>query len=323
MDGNLPAPLECFVGVDVSKRTWDVCLLPAAIRRSFAATDEGLSSLLELLRQHPATLVVLEATGGYERRLAAALQDARLEVAIVNPRQVRDFAKALGRLAKTDRLDAEVLALFAQKIQPRPCEKCPEKQAELDALVARRRQLLQLRTMEFNRLHMAEYKLTRKSIQKVVEVLQKQIEQLDAAIAQLIESDDDWRQKAQLLQSVPGVGTVTSATLVAELPELGKLNRQAIAALTGLAPFNHDSGQHAGQRAIRGGRSSVRTALYMAVLSARRYNPILRRFADRLQAAGKTAKVVLTACMRKLLTILNTMLKNNTPWNPKLVAPTP
>ena len=309
--------LEVFVGIDVSKHSWDVCILPAMIRRSFPATDEGLASLLELLRQHPSTLIVLEATGGYERRLAAGLHDAGCEVAIVNPKQVRDFAKALGRLAKTDRLDAEVLALFAQKIQPRPSEKCPEKRAELDALVARRRQLLQLRTMERNRLHMAEYKLTRKSIQKVIDVLQKQIDELDAAIAKLIESDDDWRQKAQLLESVPGVGAVTSATLVAELPELGKLNRQAIAALAGVAPFNHDSGQHAGQRQVRGGRAGVRTALYMAALTARRFNPVLKRFADRLQSAGKAAKVILTACMRKLLTILNTMVKNNTSWNPK------
>lgn len=314
------ARLEVFVGIDVSKHAWDVCMLPAMVRRSFPASEEGLAAILELLRQHPATLIVLEATGGYERRLAAGLQDAGCEVAIVNPRQVRDFAKALGRLAKTDRLDAEVLALFAQKIQPRPCEKCPEKRAELDALVARRRQLLQLRTMERNRLHMAEYQLTRKSIQKVSDVLQKQIDQLDAAIAKRIESDDDWRQKAQLLESVPGVGAVTSATLVAELPELGKLNRQAIAALAGLAPFNCDSGQYAGQRKVRGGRASVRTALYMAALTGRRFNPILKRFADRLQAAGKSAKLILTACMRKLLTILNTMVKNNTHWNPKLVS---
>lgn len=318
MDGS--APLAAFVGIDVSKQSWDVCILPAAIRRSFAATEEGLSSLLELLRQHPTALIVLEATGGYERRLAAGLQDAALEVAIVNPRQVRDFAKALGRLAKTDRLDAEVLALFAQKIQPRPCEKCPEKRAELDALVARRRQLLQLRTMERNRLHMAEHKLTRKSIQKMIEVLQKQIDQLDAAIAKLIESDDDWRQRAQLLESVPGVGAVTSATLVAELPELGQLNRQAIAALVGVAPFNSDSGQHTGERRVRGGRAAVRTALYMAALGARRFNPVLKRFADRLQSAGKSAKVILTACMRKLLLILNTMVRTNTSWNPKLTS---
>lgn len=321
MDGTpASARLEVFVGIDVSKHSWDVCILPAMIGQSFPASEEGLASLLELLRQHPATLTVLEATGGYERRLAAGLQDAGCEVAIVNPRQVRDFAKALGRLAKTDRLDAEVLALFAQKIQPRPCEKCPKKRAELDALVARRRQLLQLRTMERNRLHMAEYKLTRKSIQKVIDVLQKQIDELDAAIAKLIESDDDWRQTAQLLESVPGIGAVTSATLVAELPELGQLNRQAIAALAGLAPFNCDSGQYAGQRKVRGGRASVRTALYMAALTGRRFNPILKRFADRLQAAGKSAKLILTACMRKLLTILNTMVKNNTPWNPKLAS---
>lgn len=312
--------LEVFVGIDVSKHAWDVCILPAMIRRSFPGTEEGLASLLELLRQHPATLVVLEATGGYERRLAAGLHDAGCELAIVNPKQVRDFAKALGRLAKTDRLDAEVLALFAQKIQPRPSEKCPENRAELDALVARRRQLLQLRTMERNRLHMAEHKLPRKSIQKVIDVLDKQIDQLDAAIAKLVESDDDWRQKAQLLESVPGVGTVTSATLVAELPELGKLNRQAIAALAGLAPFNCDSGQHAGQRKVRGGRAGVRTALYMAALTGRRFNPILKRFADRLQAAGKSAKVILTACMRKLLTILNVMVRTNTSWNPKLAS---
>jgi transposase len=309
-----------FIGIDVSKHSWDVCVLPAKTRRSFAATEEGLDSLLKLLQTLPRSLIVLEATGGYERRLAAGLQDAGLEVAIVNPRKVRDFAKALGRLAKTDQLDAEVLALFAEKIQPRVCEKQPEKKAELDSLVARRRQMLQLRTMERNRLHMADHKLTRRTIQKIIDVLEGQINELDAAIAKLIESNDDWRAKAELLKSVPGIGDVTSATIVAELPELGKLNRQAIASLAGLAPFNDDSGKFSGERRIRGGRASVRTALYMAALTGRRFNPVLKRFGDRLKAAGKSAKVVLAACMRKLLIILNTMVRTNSSWNPKITS---
>jgi transposase len=226
----------------------------------------------------------------------------------------------LGRLAKTDRIDAETLALFAEKVQPRPTQKCPEKQAEIDALVTRRRQLVELRSMERTRQHQATIKAARRSIDKLLKALDRQIAALDKAIGQLLESDDDWRTRCELLQSVPGVGATTSATLVAELPELGRLNRQEIASLAGLAPFNHDSGRFRGQRRIRGGRSAVRSILYMAALAARRCNPILQRFAQRLEQAGKPFKVVITACMRKLLTMLNTIVRNGTPWAPPSTA---
>ena len=255
-----------------------------------------------------------------ERQLVAALLEAGWTVSVVNPRQVRDFAKALGRLAKTDRIDAQTLALFAQCVQPRPTQKTPEKQQELDALVTRRRQLVSLRSMEKMRRPQAVHKTACRSIDKLLKVLDGQIAALDKAIARLIDADDDWRAKRDLIESVPGVGPTTSATLVAELPELGRLNRQEIASLAGLAPFNHDSGKFRGQRRIRGGRAPLRTTLYMAALSAKRCNDTLRSFAQRLHKAGKPFKVVITACMRKLLTILNTLVRNGTPWTPHPLA---
>jgi transposase len=303
-----------FVGIDVSQSTWDVHIRPQGRSFSVPADHEGATLLRQQLAALGPCLVVLEATGGLERGLAAELIDAGLLVAVVNPRQVRDFARALGRLAKTDRIDAETLALFAEKVQPRPTQKRPEKQAEIDALVTRRRQLVDLRSMERTRQHQAPVQAARRSIDKLLKVLDQQIAALDKAIGQIIESDDDWRTRCDLLQSVPGVGATTSATLVAELPELGRLNRQEIASLAGLAPFNHDSGRFRGQRRIRGGRSAVRSTLYMAALTARRCNPILQRFAHRLEQAGKPFKVVITACMRKLLTMLNTIIRNRTPW---------
>jgi len=309
-----------FVGIDVSQSTWDVYLRPQGRSFSVPADHDEATLLGQQLVTLGPCLVVLEATGGLERGLAAELIDAGLFVAVVNPRQVRDFARALGRLAKTDRIDAETLALFAEKVQPRPTQKCPEKQAEIDALVTRRRQLVELRSMERTRQHQATIKAARRSIDKLLKVLDRQIAALDKAIGQLLESDDDWRTRCELLQSVPGVGATTSATLVAELPELGRLNRQEIASLAGLAPFNHDSGRFRGQRRIRGGRSAVRSILYMAALAARRCNPILQRFAQRLEQAGKPFKVVITACMRKLLTMLNTIVRNGTPWAPPSTA---
>jgi transposase len=261
--------------------------------------------------------MVVEATGGFERRLIVALLEAGLPVALVNPRQVRDFAKALGQLAKTDRLDAELLARFAQLTQPRILEKAPEKQAELDHLVARRRQLVDMRAAESNRLEQAHVKFSHQAIRKHLQFLDKQIVATEAEIAKLIESNDNWKTRAQTLGSVPGVGAVTVATLIADLPELGRLNRQEITSLVGLAPFNHDSGRSKGKRSIWGGRGNVRSVLYMAALAARNSNPIVRAFAKRLEAAGKPFKVIMTACMRKLLVILNTLTRNNSPWNPK------
>lgn len=263
----------------------------------------------------PATcLIVVEATGGLERPLVAELLEAGVTTAVVNPRQVRDFAKAQGRLAKTDRIDAETLALFAERVQPRPSQKTPERQSQLDALVTRRRQLVALRAVERTRQRQTVERTAKRSIDKTVKFLDGQIAALDKAISRLIDADEDWRAKRNLIQSVPGVGPTTSATLMAELPELGRLNRRQIATLAGVAPLNHDSGKLRGRRAIRGGRGDVRTALYMAAFSARRFNPKIRAFADRLERAGKPFKVVLTACMRKLLTILNAMVRQGAPW---------
>jgi transposase len=312
------AAARVFVGVDVAKKSWDVHLLPSEKSISLVAGESGLSKLRACLAPLGSCLVVLEASGGYERELAAELVAAGHEVAVVNPRQVRDFARGVGQLAKTDRIDARVLAQFAKIVGPRPLEKLPEQQAELDALVTRRRQLIELRTMEKNRLGQASSKSTQKSIVRILDAIRKQLKDVDRMILKLVESHDDWRQTAALVESVPGVGKVTSATLVAELPELGKLDRQAIAALAGLAPYNNDSGPRMGQRSIRGGRAGVRCALYMAALSGMRHNPLLKAFALRLRKLGKPTKVIITACMRKLLTLLNTLVRTRTPWNPCL-----
>jgi transposase len=267
---------------------------------------------------------VLEATGGLERRLAGELLEAGHQVAVVNPRQVRDFARGTGQLAKTDRIDARILARFGAQVSLRSLEKSSEKQIELTALVVRRRQLKAMLVAEANRHEGGLLTpATRRNIHQHLHWLRKQIAQLDASIARLIASDETWRGQSQQLQSVPGVGPATSATLVAELPELGRLNRREISALVGLAPYNHDSGTCRGKRSIWGGRAQVRSALYMAALTARRCNPLLRAFADRLQRAGKPFKVILTACMRKLLTILNTLIKTNQSWSPKYPTTTP
>jgi transposase len=316
MDASL-ARYPSFVGIDVSKEHLDVHFLSQNQDARWSNDPAGIRSLLEQLQSFPGCLIVLESTGGYERRLVAELLSAGHNTASVNPRPVRDFAKAFGRLAKTDRIDAHVLALFAQHVQPRCWQKTSEKHQELQQLVVRRRQVIALKTAESNRLELTDSKLARKGIRQVLALLEKQLDALDAGIAKLIHSDEDWRHQDQILQSVPGVGPATSAVLIAELPELGKLNRQKVASLVGVAPFNRDSGKFRGQRAIHGGRRTVRNALYMAALSARRCNPVFQRFAKRLELSGKPHKVVLTACMRKLLVTLNSMLQTDSPWNPK------
>jgi len=316
MEAASPVNWSAFVGIDVAKRSWDLHCLPTGKSLSTPASDDGLRAILAELAPLGRCLIVLEATGGYERRLAGELLSAGHDVATVNPRQVRDFARGLNWLAKTDRLDARVLALFADKVRPLPAQATPQKQAELDQLVTRRRQLIQHRTAEQNRRELTTVKLARKSIDHLLDLLRKEIARLDAAIAQLIQSDNDWRRKAEIVQSTPGVGPVTGATLVAELPELGKLNRQQIASLVGLAPFNRDSGASSGKRRVWGGRSAVRSVLYMAALTARRFNPLIKTFSQRLAQAGKPFKVIITACMRKLLTILNTLVKQNQLWKP-------
>lgn len=305
-----------FVGIDVAKESWDMHVLPEGRSLSGEYNTSGLQQLLHQLPAPATCLIVIEATGGYEKRLVAELADAGHIVAVVNPRQVRDFAKGFNILAKTDRIDAAVLALFALKVQPYPSSKVSEKQAEIQQLVARRRQLIDLRTAENNRFDTGTSKVVRKSIQQVLDQLKKQIRQIEKDLLAALESDDDWREKMQILKSAPGVGDTTAAALMAQLPELGQLNRQQVSALVGVAPYNHDSGKLRGKRSIWGGRMAVRCSLYMAALTARRCNPVIRAFAQRLEAQGKPFRVVLTACMRKLLVILNTLLKNRTLWNP-------
>ena len=307
-----------LVGIDVAKHSLDVYV--ASEDRCFTVKN-GTSGFKQLLDELPASgscLIVIEATGGYQSRVVGALVAAGHRVAVVNPRQVRDFARSLGILAKTDRLDARVIARFGEQTNPRIVGVNSEKQAELRELVTRRRQLVELRTAEQNRLETTLTKVVRKNVRHLVEQLDKQIRQLEEAIGQLVENEPDLSSKAAVLQSVPGVGPVTVTSLLVDLPELGRLDRQQVAALVGVAPFNRDSGKFHGRRRIWGGRSAVRSVLYMAALTARRSNPLIRAFAQRLEAAGKPFKVVLTACMRKLLVILNSMVKNNLPWNPQL-----
>jgi transposase len=314
-----------WIGIDVAKDSLDVAWTSAQGSQHFslANASPGFRSLVQKLPPATEVRLVVEATGGYERALVSALIEAGYRVAVVNPRQVRDFAKALGILAKTDRIDAAVLARFGEQVQPRLLEEDPTQRAELMQLVSRRRQLIDMRTMESNRLEQTSARAAQKSIRHLLRLLEKEIAQLETEIARMLESDDDWRAKIELLSTVPGVATVTSATLVAEVPELGRLNRQAIAALVGLAPFNDDSGRHRGTRRITGGRAAVRQVLYMATLAARRCNPVIHAFAKRLAAQGKKPKVIITACMRKLLVILNSMLRTSSPWKSFHIPQTP
>jgi transposase len=323
MDGTTSSCWDAFVGIDVAKNKYDAAFGPDGDIVSFDYDATGFKQLIGRLQPLGRCLIVVEATGGLERRLVADLLEEGFGIAVANPRQVRDFAKGHGLLAKTDPLDAAILARFARDVQPRTVSKIPENQAELVQLLARRRQLLDLRTMESNRLPTAASKLAQRSIQRVLKVLEQQIDQLNQAIAALVQSDDDYRDKDQIIRSVPGLGPVSSTTLLGELPELGRLNRRQVSALVGVAPFNHDSGKLKGRRTIWGGRARVRTTLYMAALAARRCNPVIRAFAERLTRRGKPFKVVLTACMRKLVVILNTLIRERTLWEPKIIARMP
>jgi transposase len=307
----------------VAKNHWDVHVLPAGRWLQVPANDEGMEKLLAELRPLGRVLVVMEATGGYERRLAGDLMTAGLAVAIVNPRQARDFAKSRGELAKTDKIDARTLALFGQAVPPRLSAKKSEKEAEIDELIGRRRQLVAIQATEKTRLHQSKVKAVRKSVSNLLDMVRDEVAEIDLRLVELVESDDDWRERMEILKSTPGVGKVTGMTLMAELPELGKLNRQAIAKLVGVAPLNRDSGTTRGKRSIWGGRAPVRSALYMAAFNATRWNPVIRAYAERLTKAKKDFKVVMVACMRKLLVILNTMVKNRTTWNPKIVCQNP
>lgn len=309
-----------IIGIDVSKAKLDIADSQSTSVKQRANDEQGIQKLLAELPAPQSCLIVVEATGGYERNLVLTLVDAGHMVSVVNPRQVRDFAKALGILAKTDRVDAQVIARFGAMVRPRAVAKTNKKQDELDQLVTRRRQLINTRKAEKNRQGQAASAFVRKSIQRSLDHIKKDIKRVDAEIAKLVQSDDDWKNRAELLKTAPGVGEVTSSTLIAELPELGKLNRKQISSLVGLAPYNCESGTMKGKQSIFGGRRSVRAALYMAALSAKRCNPTLARFAQRLQAQGKPPKVIITACMRKLLTILNAMIKQNLPWQNQQTA---
>lgn len=309
--------VEKFVGVDVSKGTLDLCIEPAMEMLHVAHDETGIAQVVKRLREVAPTLIVMEATGGLEAWLASELVGQGLPVAVINPRQARDFAKATGQLAKTDAVDAAVLAAFARAIRPavRPIKDADVR--ELDDLVTRRRQLIEIRVQETLRLGTAS-KVQKKSLTAHIAWLDKRIVDLDDDLTRRLRSSDVWRVKDDLLRSIPGVGAVTTLTMLAKCPELGTLNRREIAKLTGVAPLADDSGKHRGKRFIWGGRADVRAVLYMATVSAIRCNPAIKAFAERLTQAGKPAKVVIVACMRKLLTIMNTMVKNNAPWNPKL-----
>ena len=305
-----------FVGIDVSAQRLDVAVLPGGAHFTLANTDSGIASLVDRLGDLAPQIVVLEATGGYEVPVAYALSEAHLPVVIMNPRVLRHFAKSTGKLAKTDKLDARVLAHYAQAIQPavRPL-KDPE-QAELATLMSRRRQLRDMIVMEENRRRTTTARV-RGNIDRSLAHLRQLLKDLDQDIHEAIRRTPLWHEKAEILQSFGGVGPKVSAALIADLPELGSLPGAKASALAGLAPMNRDSGQYRGKRRIQGGRPAVRQALYMAALSAARHNPVIRAFYQRLRQAGKPAKLALTACMRKILVILNAMLKNRTYWNPK------
>jgi transposase len=310
-----------FAGIDVSKKHLDIFLRSSGTVRRVDNASEGHLAIVSMLSKVNPVLVVIEPTGGYETALVCALFEANIAVAVVNARQVRDFAKSRGKLAKTDRIDAEMLACFAEANRPEPRAVPDEETRQLEALVSRRRQLVDMRAMEMARKELAP-KAVRPSIDKVIEFLSKQIDDADKRITRLIDSNTTWRAKDKLLESIKGVGRVVAASLIALLPELGQLNRKQIAALVGVAPFNNDSGSKRGRRSIWGGRAAVRSVLYMAAVVGRTHNPTLRVLYERLTGRGKPPKVALVACMRKLLTVLNAMLRDGRPCTPALAAQT-
>ena len=303
-----------FVGIDVSKARLDVAMRPSAEKLSVSNDEAGFQALVQRLSELRPALIVLEATGGLERNITGALGSAQLPVVVVNPRQVRDFAKATGQLAKTDRIDAEVLARFAEAVRPplRPLR--DEVSLELRALMARRRQITEMIVAESNRLSGAS-RSVKKRIDAHIRWLEAELGRADKDLDQAIRQSPIWHEHEDLLKSVPGIGPIISRTLLAELPELGTLNRKQIAALAGIAPFNRDSGTFRGRRGIWGGRATVRAVLYMAALVASRRNSVIREFYKRLREKGKAPKVALVACLRKLLTILNAMIKHKTRWS--------
>ncbi len=306
-----------FIGIDVAKNSMEVALHEAKDHWEYANDELGLAKLVAKMKRLAPSLIVLEATGGYEVTVAAELQSRGFPVAVVNPRQIRDFARSVGILAKTDILDAKVIARYAATIQP-PSRSLPDGQTQqLGTIITRRRQVIAMLTAEKNRLPQAS-PVVRVRIQKHIAFLEKELEDINQELQQLVEENPEMQAKNEIIQSVPGVGPNLAMTLLAEFPELGELDRKQTAALGGLAPYNRDSGTLRGKRAIWGGRDKVRSAAYMSTLSAIRFNPWLKVFFTRLREAGKPFKVAMVACMRKLLCILNAMLKSRTKWNYQL-----
>jgi transposase len=306
----------CFVGIDVSKDRLDVHVRPAGDAFGLPRNAVGLEQLVERLAAQSPALIVLEATGGFEVTVAAALAAAGLPLAVVNPRQIREFARSTGRLAKTDRLDADAIALFAERVRPEPRPIADAEAQALGELVARRRQIVEMIGMESNRQHQARDPRLKSRIQTHLAWLQQALADIDQEIDGHVRRSPVWRETEELLTSVPGIGKVTARTLLADLPELGQLGRRKLAALVGVAPINRDSGLWRGHRAIAGGRFAVRNVLYMATLTALRWNPVIRVHYAQLRERGRPAKVAIVACMRRLLTILNAMLRERTPWQP-------
>ena len=304
-----------YVGIDIAKAHVDVMVRPSGQRWRAAQDADGMRETVCRLQELRSTLVVMEATGGYEASLVKALHRGGVAVAVVNPRQVRDFARASGRLAKTDRIDAQVLALFGERMQP-PAQPAPDPRREaLEQLRARRRQLVENVSAEKNRLKQTTG-VTRRSVEAHIDWLEGELARIEAQLQQAIAQNSEWGQQEKLLRSVPGVGPVLAMTLLADLPELGTLDRKRIAALVGVAPLNRDSGTLRGKRTIWGGRATVRTALYMATLAATRWNPVIRAFYQRLCLAGKAKKTALIACAHKLLLVLNAIVRHGVPWQP-------
>ena len=308
--------MENYIGIDVAKHTFDLCGLPRQDIRQFPNDTKGIRQAVKMIRPLQPKLVVMEATGGYETPLAAELSAAGLPVAIVNPRRIRDFAKAQGRLAKTDKLDAAVIATFAATMQPPAQEQIDPNSRLIKSLVARRHQLIRLQTAENNRREHALDKVIAKSLNRILKTIEREIETVELCIRERLATMPELQAKAQILDSAPGIGEQTATMLVTEVPELGRLNRRQIAMLIGVAPINRDSGTFRGKRMTGAGRRDVRSRLYMPTLAAVRHNKVIHRFYHHLLSKGKTKMTALIACMRKLITILNIMVAKNQTWNP-------
>lgn len=312
--------MEAYTGIDVSKDSFDVHVLSLAEDRKFNYDEQGLKACVKWLLEVKPPLIVMEASGGYEKPLTARLMEEGLPVKILNPKRIRDFARAMGRMAKTDKIDAAVIAGYAGTFQPPPQEAFDKHISKLKVLVARRRQLMDMHTKETNRQKQTLDKDVAKSIAIVINAIEKELKKIEDQIDKIINSTPDLKKKSDLLQSMPGIGKITARALLSDLPELGKLDRRQIASLVGLAPINRDSGKYRGKRMIGGGRATVRKHLYMPTIVTVRYNPVIRAYYQRLLKNGKSKMVALVAAMRKVLVTLNAMIANNQPWNPEKVT---